>query len=78
MLSVHSFQSTSDQKYPTRYAAISASFFTAVAPEQGVSWMYPQSDLSHEANALTVINTLLSRVYLALHALQATKSTRLV
>jgi alpha-galactosidase len=65
MLSVHPLQSTSDQQCPSRYAAISASIPTAVAPEQGASWAYPQPDWSQETNALTVINSLLGRVYLS-------------
>ncbi|KAJ5776357.1 Melibiase subfamily [Penicillium nucicola] len=65
MLSVHPLQSTSDQQCPTRYAAISASIHTAVTPEQGASWAYPQPDWSEEINALTVVNSLLGRVYLS-------------
>lgn len=65
MLAVHSIQSTSDQQDPALYAAISAAMPTAVTPEQSGSWAYPQAKWSDEINALTVINSLLGRVYLS-------------
>ncbi|RSL86863.1 hypothetical protein CDV31_016339 [Fusarium ambrosium] len=65
MLSVHSLQSTSDQQDPALYAAISAALPTAVVPEQSGSWAYPQPEWSDELNALTVVNSLLGRVYLS-------------
>ena len=65
MLSVHPIQSTSDQQDPCLYAAIAAALPTAVLPEQSGTWAYPQREWSDEVNALTVVNSLLGRVYLS-------------
>ncbi|CAH0055208.1 unnamed protein product [Clonostachys solani] len=65
MLAVHPLQSTSDQQDPALYAAIAAAAPTAVTPEQSATWSYPQGDWSDEMNALTVVNSLLGRVYLS-------------
>lgn len=65
MLATHPIQSTSDQQDPVRYAAIAASIPTAVTPEQGATWAYPQDDWSDEVNAMTVINSLLGRIHLS-------------
>lgn len=65
MLSVHTLQSTSDQQDPVRYAAIAAAIPTAVTPEQGATWAYPQADWSDEINAMTVVNSLLGRIHLS-------------
>ncbi|KAJ4291285.1 hypothetical protein N0V88_006288 [Collariella sp. IMI 366227] len=65
MLAVHPLQSTSDQQDPVLYAAIAAAAPTAVTPEQSATWAYPQAEWSDEINALTVINSLLGRVYLS-------------
>ena len=65
MLSIHSIQSTSDQQNPVLYAAIAAAIPSAVTPEQGATWAYPQPDWDDEMNALTVINSLLGRFYLS-------------
>jgi alpha-galactosidase len=65
MLSIHPLQSTSDQQDPALYAAISAACPTAVLPEQSASWAYPQPEWSYELTALTVINSMLRRVYLS-------------
>lgn len=65
MLSVHSLQSTSDQQDPVLYAAIAAALPTSVLPEQSASWAYPQPGWSDELNALTMVNSLLGRVYLS-------------
>ncbi|KAM0544216.1 hypothetical protein ACHAPJ_011905 [Fusarium lateritium] len=65
MLSVHSLQSTSDQQDPILYAAIAAALPTCVLPEQSASWAYPQAEWSDELNALTVVNSLMGRVYLS-------------
>jgi alpha-galactosidase len=65
MLSVHPLQSTSDQQDPVLYAAIAAAVPTAVTPEQSATWAYPQAEWSDEINALTVVNSLLGRVYLS-------------
>ena len=65
MLATHTLQSTSDQQDPEMYAAISATVHTAVAPEQGATWAYPQPSWSDEINALTVVNSLLGRIHLS-------------
>lgn len=65
MLSAHPIQSTSDQEDPVHYSAIAAAVFTAVTPEQGATWVYPQREWSDEINALTVVNSLLGRVHLS-------------
>lgn len=65
MMSVHPLQSTSDQQDPSPYAAIAAAIPTAATPEQSASWAYPQLEWSDEINELTVINTLMGRVYLS-------------
>lgn len=65
MLSVCALQSTSDQQDPVRYAAVAASIMTAVLPEQGATWCYPQPHWSDELNAFTVVNSLLGRVHLS-------------
>ncbi|KAF9884588.1 hypothetical protein FE257_001472 [Aspergillus nanangensis] len=65
MLAVHTLQSTSDQQDPDRYAAIAAAIPTAVIPEQGATWAYPQPGWSDELNALTVTNSLLGRIHLS-------------
>ncbi|KAL4914638.1 glycoside hydrolase superfamily [Aspergillus aurantiobrunneus] len=65
MLATHALQSTSDQQDPDRYAAISAALPTAVTPEQGAIWAYPQPEWDDELNALTVVNSLLGRVHLS-------------
>jgi alpha-galactosidase len=65
LLNVHPLQSTSDQMDPVLYAAISTNIPTAVTPEQGAAWAYPQGDWSDEINALTVVNSLLGRIHLS-------------
>ncbi|GMG08834.1 unnamed protein product [Aspergillus oryzae] len=65
MLAVHALQSTSDQQDPDRYAAIAAALPTAVTPEQGAIWAYPQPEWDDETNAMTVVNSLLGRVHLS-------------
>ncbi|GFZ44770.1 hypothetical protein JCM24511_02495 [Saitozyma sp. JCM 24511] len=65
MLSIHTLQSTSDQQDPILYAAIAAALPTAVLPEQGATWAYPQPSWSDEINALTVVNSLLGRIHLS-------------
>jgi alpha-galactosidase len=65
MLAVHALQSTSDQQDPVRYAAIAAALPTAVTPEQGATWAYPQPEWDDETNAMTVVNTLLGRIHLS-------------
>lgn len=65
MLAIHTLQSTSDQQDPVLYAAISAAIHTAVTPEQGATWAYPQGDWDDEINAMTVVNSLLGRIHLS-------------
>lgn len=65
MLATHTLQSTSDQQDPVKYAAISAAIHTAVTPEQGATWAYPQAEWSDEVNAMTVVNSLLGRIHLS-------------
>lgn len=75
-LAVHTLESTSDQQDPVKYAAIAAAIPTAVTPEQGATWAYPQPEWSDEINALTVVNTLLGRIHLS-GRLDATDSKQL-
>ncbi|KAK6442735.1 hypothetical protein LTR95_001018 [Oleoguttula sp. CCFEE 5521] len=63
-LAVHTLQSTSDQQSPEHYAVIAAAIPTAVIPEQGARWAYPQAEWPDEINALTVTNNLLGRIHL--------------
>jgi len=65
MLAIHPLQSTSDQQDPVKYATIAAGIHTAVTPEQGATWAYPQPGWDDEINALTVVNSLLGRVHLS-------------
>jgi alpha-galactosidase len=65
MLATHPIQSTSDQQDPVRYAAIAAAIPSAVTPEQGATWAYPQDTWSDEVNAMTVVNSLLGRIHLS-------------
>ncbi|KAE8382011.1 glycoside hydrolase superfamily [Aspergillus bertholletiae] len=65
MLAVHALQSTSDQQDPSLYAAIAAAVPTAVTPEQGAVWAYPQPEWDDEINAMTVVNSLLGRIHLS-------------
>ncbi|KAF7561572.1 hypothetical protein G7046_g2587 [Stylonectria norvegica] len=65
MLAVHQLQSTSDQQHPDKYAAIAAAIPTAVTPEQGATWAYPQPHWDDETNALCVVNSLLGRIHLS-------------
>ncbi|KAL5360617.1 glycoside hydrolase superfamily [Aspergillus floccosus] len=65
MLAVHALQSTSDQQDPDRYAVIAAAIPTAVTPEQGATWAYPQPDWDDETNVMTVVNSLLGRIHLS-------------
>jgi alpha-galactosidase len=65
MLATHTLQSTSDQQDPVLYAAIAAAIPTAVLPEQGATWAYPQPSWSDEINAMTVTNSLLGRIHLS-------------
>ncbi|KAL3476625.1 glycoside hydrolase superfamily [Aspergillus californicus] len=65
MLATHALQSTSDQQDPDKYAAIATALPTAVTPEQGATWAYPQPEWDDETNAMTVVNSLLGRIHLS-------------
>lgn len=65
MLATHSLQSTSDQQDAVLYSAISAAIPTAVTPEQSGIWSYPQPEYDDELNALTLVNSMLGRMYLS-------------
>jgi alpha-galactosidase len=65
MLSRLHLQSTSDQQDLRRYAPIAASAPTAVPPEQGAGWAYPQPEDSPDEIAFTMASALLGRVHLS-------------
>jgi alpha-galactosidase len=65
LLSRLSLQSTSDQTDPFRYAAIAAAAPSAVTPEQGAVWAYPQPGHSPEEASFCLVNALLGRVHLS-------------
>ncbi|MET8260187.1 alpha-galactosidase [Micromonospora sp. NPDC005205] len=64
-LALHPVQSTTDQRDHLKIAAIAAAAPTAVTPEQGAVWAYPQPHFTAEENAFTVAVSLLSRVHLS-------------
>lgn len=66
-LTVAQLQSTSDQQDPLRYPPIAASAPTAVPPEQGAVWAYPQPEFTDEEIAFTLGSALLGRVHLSGH-----------
>lgn len=63
-LAVHPVQSTSDNQDPLFTAAIAAAAPTAVTPEQGAVWAYPDPSWPDERIAFSLANTLLGRVHL--------------
>ncbi|MDP4501941.1 alpha-galactosidase [Nonomuraea turcica] len=65
LLSRLQLQSTSDQQNLERYAPIAASAPTAVPPEQGAVWAYPQPEDSLDEVAFTMISALLGRIHLS-------------
>ncbi|MEV6237598.1 glycoside hydrolase family 36 protein [Lentzea sp. NPDC051838] len=65
LLSRMQLQSTSDQQDLARYAPIAASAPTAVTPEQGAVWAYPQPEDSLDEVAFTMASALLGRVHLS-------------
>ncbi|MHC5905969.1 glycoside hydrolase family 36 protein [Streptomyces sp. S6] len=65
MLSRLQLQSTSDQQNLALYAPIAASAPTAVTPEQGAVWAYPQPDDSLDEVAFTMVSSLLGRIHLS-------------
>jgi alpha-galactosidase len=65
LLSRLQLQSTSDQQDMLLYAPIAASAPTAVTPEQGAVWAYPQPEDSLDEVAFTMANALLGRIHLS-------------
>ncbi|WP_351229068.1 alpha-galactosidase [Streptomyces sp. NPDC002133] len=65
LLSRLQLQSTSDQQDMRLYAPIAASAPTAVTPEQGAVWAYPQPEDSLDEVAFTMTNALLGRIHLS-------------
>ncbi|MFE1836755.1 alpha-galactosidase [Streptomyces sviceus] len=65
LLSRLQLQSTSDQQNLQLYAPIAASAPTAVTPEQGAVWAYPQPADSLDEVAFTLANALLGRIHLS-------------
>ncbi|XUL93865.1 alpha-galactosidase [Streptomyces galilaeus] len=57
--------STSDQQDPLCYAPIAAAAPSAVTPEQGAVWAYPQPEYSQALNSFTMVSSLLGRVHLS-------------
>ncbi|MFF8970174.1 alpha-galactosidase [Streptomyces sp. NPDC014995] len=66
-LSVAQLQSTSDQQDPLRYPPIAAAAPTAVPPEQGAVWAYPQPGFDDDLISFTLGGALLGRVHLSGH-----------
>ncbi|KUO02816.1 glycoside hydrolase family 36 protein [Streptomyces caeruleatus] len=66
-LAVTQLQSTSDQQDPLRYPPIAAAAPTAVPPEQGAVWAYPQPDFDDDLIAFTLGGALLGRIHLSGH-----------
>lgn len=64
-LAVAQLQSTSDQQDFLRYAAIAAAAPTAVTPEQGAVWAYPQPEFTDDEIGFTLASALLGRVHLS-------------
>lgn len=64
-LSRMSLLSTSDQQDALRYVPIAAAAPTAVTPEQGAVWAYPQPSYDAELGALCLVNAMLGRVHLS-------------
>ncbi|AXE90648.1 alpha-galactosidase [Streptomyces sp. Go-475] len=67
LLSRLQLQSTSDQQNLQLYAPIAASAPTAVTPEQGAVWAYPQPEDSLDEVAFTMASGLLGRIHLSGH-----------
>ncbi|GCB45647.1 alpha-galactosidase [Streptomyces sp. NL15-2K] len=66
-LAVAQLQSTSDQQDPLRYPAIAAAAPTAVPPEQGAVWAYPQPAFDDDLITFTLGGALLGRIHLSGH-----------
>jgi alpha-galactosidase len=66
-LAVSQVQSTSDQQDPLRYPPIAAAAPTAVPPEQGAVWAYPQPGFDDDLIRFTLGGALLGRIHLSGH-----------
>ncbi|GAB2729251.1 glycoside hydrolase family 36 protein [Streptomyces bullii] len=66
-LAVAQLQSTSDQQDPLRYPPIAAAAPSAVPPEQGAVWAYPQPEYDDDLIAFTLGGALLGRIHLSGH-----------
>ncbi|MFI1206887.1 glycoside hydrolase family 36 protein [Streptomyces sp. NPDC020802] len=66
-LAVTQLQSTSDQQDPLRCPPIAAAAPTAVPPEQGAVWAYPQPDFDDDLIAFTLGGAMLGRIHLSGH-----------
>ncbi|WP_151481312.1 glycoside hydrolase family 36 protein [Streptomyces albicerus] len=73
-LALAQLQSTSDQQDPLRYPPIAAAAPTAVPPEQGAVWAYPQPAFSDAEINFTLGSALLGRVHLSGHLDKMTES----
>ena len=65
LLSRTALQSTSDQQDPIIYASIAAAAPSAVTPEQGAVWAYPQPEYDVELASFSLVNALLGRIHLS-------------
>ncbi|MFI0818217.1 alpha-galactosidase [Streptomyces sp. NPDC021098] len=66
-LALTQLQSTSDQQDPLRYPPIAAAAPTAVPPEQGAVWAYPQPGFTDDEIRFALAGALLGRVHLSGH-----------
>jgi alpha-galactosidase len=66
-LAVAQLQSISDQQDPLRFPAIAAAAPTAVPPEQGAVWAYPQPGFDDDLIGFTLGGALLGRIHLSGH-----------
>ncbi|WP_328869421.1 alpha-galactosidase [Streptomyces sp. NBC_00287] len=73
-LAVIQLQSTSDQQDPLRYPPIAAAAPTAVPPEQGAVWAYPQAEFDDDLIAVTLGGALLGRIHLSGHLNRMTEA----
>src|SRR3954467_9679604 len=65
LLARQSILSTSDQRDHVSYAAIAAAAPSAVTPEQGAVWAYPQPEHSPEEATFCLVNAMLGRIHLS-------------
>ncbi|MFG2346910.1 glycoside hydrolase family 36 protein [Streptomyces phaeochromogenes] len=66
-LAVTQLQSTSDQQDPLRFPPIAGAAPTAVPPEQGAVWAYPQPEFDDDLITFTLGGALLGRIHLSGH-----------